>query len=242
VRANARQPQALIPARAQNSMSEYAYVTSTILVGPGCPQAGFSALRYVSMGFRTQKNGPADSPPPPVAGAPPVLGSLVRSAEGLPSTRNWPFRWPLPPTSRPAPGDTQGNVSRQLAGAVVLGGGAAPAPPLAGSARSCASSIRVPKKNARCPARPSGAAPEGLAGMAELRPLSVPGRARRRSKTRLQSSVVSPRGSCPSMTTESLGQMFIFHSTSDVANRDHRPSLDYLGPTRRKKAHDQRKT
>jgi hypothetical protein len=32
---------------------------------------------------------------------PPVLGSLVWSAEGLPSTRNWPFLWPLSPTSPP---------------------------------------------------------------------------------------------------------------------------------------------
>jgi hypothetical protein len=56
-----------------------------------------------------------------------------------------------PATHQPAPGDTQGNVSRQLAGAVVLGGGAAPAPPLAGSGRSCAPSIRAAKKNARCP-------------------------------------------------------------------------------------------
>jgi hypothetical protein len=76
------------------------------------------------------------------------LGSLVWSADGLPSTRNWPsFQCP-PATHQPAPGDTQTQtkavvVSRQLAGAVVLGGGAAPAPPLAGSGRSCASSIRV---------------------------------------------------------------------------------------------------
>jgi hypothetical protein len=35
-----------------------------------------------------------------------------------------------------------------------LGGGAAPAPPLAGSGRSCAPSIRGPKKNARCPGLP----------------------------------------------------------------------------------------
>jgi hypothetical protein len=66
-----------------------------------------------------------------------------------------------PPARQPAPGDTQGNVSRQLAGAVVLGGGAAPAPPLTGSGRFCASSTRVPKKNAvptwgaaRCAPRP----------------------------------------------------------------------------------------
>jgi hypothetical protein len=29
------------------------------------------------------------------------LGMLARSAEWLPSTRNWPFRWPLPLTSPP---------------------------------------------------------------------------------------------------------------------------------------------
>jgi hypothetical protein len=73
---------------------------------------------------------------PASPGGPPVLGSLVLGAEGLPSTRNnWLFRWRwcplLPPATHqptPAPGDTQGNVSRQLAGAVVLRGGAAAAP------------------------------------------------------------------------------------------------------------------
>jgi hypothetical protein len=47
----------------------------------------------------SQKNRVRGLPAPP--GAPPVLGSLVRSAEGLPSMRNWPFRWPLSPTSPP---------------------------------------------------------------------------------------------------------------------------------------------
>jgi hypothetical protein len=59
-------------------------------IGPGGPQSGFSAPRYVSRDFRQKKIGSADSPPPP--GGPPVLGSLVWRAEGLPSTRNWPFR------------------------------------------------------------------------------------------------------------------------------------------------------
>jgi hypothetical protein len=69
-------------------------------------------------------------PAPPWEHLPPlihwlVLGSLVWSAEGLPSTRTWPFRLPVAPaTNRPSPGDAQGNVSRQLAGAVVWGGGA----------------------------------------------------------------------------------------------------------------------
>jgi hypothetical protein len=106
---------------------------------------GLGAHRPVSVpsgmyqGAFAKKNGSADSPPP--WWRPPVLGFLVRSAEGLPSTRNWPSRWPLlPATHQPAPGDTQGNVSRQLAGAVVLGGGAAPAPPLAAEGAS----VRLP--------------------------------------------------------------------------------------------------
>jgi hypothetical protein len=114
-----------------------------LLIGPGGPQSGFSTRVPPDMyqgTFAKKKSGPRTPHPP---GGPPVLGSLVWRAEGLPSTRNWSFRWPLSPPS-PPPGDTQGNVSRQLAGAVVLGGGAAPAPPLAGSGRSCASSIRVP--------------------------------------------------------------------------------------------------
>jgi hypothetical protein len=115
-------------------------VARVLPIGPGGAQSGFSTLRYVSRDFRKKKAGPRTPRPP---GAPPVLGSLVCSAEGLPSTRNWPFRWPLSPTSPPQVTDTQGNVSRLLARAVVLGGGAAPAPPLAGSRRSCASPIRV---------------------------------------------------------------------------------------------------
>ena len=62
----------------------------------------------------------------------------------------------------------EGGVSRWLVRVVGLGGGAAPAP--TGGAWG-ASSIRVPKKNARCPARPSRAARQGLTGMAELSPL-----------------------------------------------------------------------
>jgi hypothetical protein len=84
----------------------------------------------------------------------------LKGCLALPSTRNWPYRWPLSPTSPPqVMRDAQGNVSRQLARAVDLGGGAAPAPTRGAWG---ASAIRVPG--------PSGAAPEGLAGMAELRP------------------------------------------------------------------------
>jgi hypothetical protein len=57
-------------------------------------------------GTFAKKNRVRGLPAPP--GAPPALGSLVWRAEGeggLPSTRNWPFRWPLSPaTHQPAPG------------------------------------------------------------------------------------------------------------------------------------------
>jgi hypothetical protein len=72
-------------------------------IGPGGLQSGFSTLRYVrrAKGLSQKKIGSADSPPAP-PGGPPALGcSLEWRAEGLPSTRNWPFRWPLSPTSPP---------------------------------------------------------------------------------------------------------------------------------------------
>jgi hypothetical protein len=77
-------------------------------IGPGGPQSGFSTPGMYQGAF-AKKIGFTDSLPPP--GVPPVLGSLVRSAEGQPSTHNWP----LSATHQPAPGDTQGNVGRQLA-------------------------------------------------------------------------------------------------------------------------------
>jgi hypothetical protein len=103
----------------------------------------YSALRYVRRDFRKKKSGPRTPRPP---GGPPVLGSLVWRAEGLICLARaiGPSGGPCHPPARPrAPGDTQGNVSRQLAGAVavVLGGGAAPAPPLTGSGRSCAPAL-----------------------------------------------------------------------------------------------------
>jgi hypothetical protein len=79
-----------------------------------------------------------------------------------------------PVTHQPAPGDTQGNVSRQLAGAVVLGGGAAPAPPLLTGSRVPLRFFNSSGLVKRAVPRPSGPGPEGLAGMAELGPL-LPG-------------------------------------------------------------------
>jgi hypothetical protein len=63
-------------------------------------------------------------------------------------------------------------ASCQLTGAVVWGGGAAPAPPLAGSGQRVL--LRFFNSSAlvkRAVPRPSRAAREGLAGMAELAPL-----------------------------------------------------------------------
>jgi hypothetical protein len=59
-----------------------------------------SGVYQVSRGFR-KKNRACGLPRPP-AGAPPFLGFLVRIAEGLPSTHNWPFRGPLAATQQPA--------------------------------------------------------------------------------------------------------------------------------------------
>jgi hypothetical protein len=80
------------------SIRSASFVARMLPIGPGGLQSGFSALRYVRRDFRKNKTGSADSPPPR---SPPVLGSLVWRAQGLPSTRNWPFRWPLSPTSPP---------------------------------------------------------------------------------------------------------------------------------------------
>jgi hypothetical protein len=105
-----------VPAQRKGSSLD---VARMLPVGPGGLQSGFSfrilrsqictACTKDEGAFAKKKIGPADSP---------VLGPLVRRAEGLPSTRNWPFRWPLSPTSPPqqpaAPaGGTRGNVSRQ---------------------------------------------------------------------------------------------------------------------------------
>jgi hypothetical protein len=74
-------------------------------IGPGGPQSGFSTPEVCITGLSQKKIGSADSPPPP-PGAPPGPGFL----------------------------SVERGVSHQLAGAVVLGGGAAPGPPLAARA------------------------------------------------------------------------------------------------------------
>jgi hypothetical protein len=96
--------------------------------------------------------------------------------------------------------------------------GAATAPPLTGRGRSCASSFRVPKKNARCPGR-AALCRKAWAGWLSYVPCPREGQEEEQNT----SSAVSARGPCPSgTTTDPLGQMFIFHGTSDVANRNHR--------------------
>ena len=78
-----------------------------------------------------------------------------------------------PVTHQPAPGDTQGNVSRQLAGAVVLGGWSCTSAATRGQ-RALLRFFIPSGLVKRAVPRPSAAAAEGLAGMAELRVL-VPG-------------------------------------------------------------------
>jgi hypothetical protein len=114
---------------------------------------------YVSSKGLSQKKKEVPSPPrcPPGPG----FRSAKRGRAAYHAqSRNWPFLPVAPATAhQPAPGDTQGkHVSRQLAGAVVLvwgGWSCTTAPPLTGRGRSCASSIRVAKKNARCPGLPA---------------------------------------------------------------------------------------
>jgi hypothetical protein len=80
-------------------------------------------------------------------------------------------------------------------------GGAAPAPTR--SAWGAPSSIRVPKKNARCPGLAWGAVPEGLAGVAKLRPL-FPG---------------GPGGEKPLLCCSSARPCFQMHKKKPIAVR-----------------------
>jgi hypothetical protein len=84
------------------------------------PDAGFIALRYVYAlrGLRKQKNRVRGLPAPPVC--PPCPG--FRSAErGGAADHAQLALLVAPVTHQPVPGDTQGNVGRQLARAVGFG-------------------------------------------------------------------------------------------------------------------------
>jgi hypothetical protein len=71
--------------------------------GDGGPHAGFSTPRYVSRDYCSQQNiGSAGCSPPPRGSPPPVLGSLVRSAEGLPNCLAR-AQLALPASARPPP-------------------------------------------------------------------------------------------------------------------------------------------
>jgi hypothetical protein len=124
--------------------------------------------------FAKNNSGPRTPRPP---GAPPVLDFLVRSVEGLPSTRNWPFRWPLSPvTHQPAPGDTQGNVSRQPPAGRGGGFGGWSCTSAGGATRGQRALLRFfnssgeEKRAVPRPSRPGWPGRPGR-GMAELRPL-----------------------------------------------------------------------
>jgi hypothetical protein len=75
-------------------------VARMVPIGPGDLQSGFSILRYVRRDFRKKKSGPRTPRPP---GGPPVLGSLVWRAEGLPSTRNAQLALPVAPVAHQPP-------------------------------------------------------------------------------------------------------------------------------------------
>jgi hypothetical protein len=72
-----------------------------LLIGSGGPQAGFSAPRCVSRGFRKKQIGPADSPPPrwsPGPGYGPLGAERGRAAKQH-------AQLALPVAPAPAPGD-----------------------------------------------------------------------------------------------------------------------------------------
>jgi hypothetical protein len=146
---------------------------------------------------RVQVREPRTSRPP---GAPPPgpgpLGAW--GAEGLPSTRNWPFRWPLPPTSPPQViPKAQGNVSRQLDGAVVGGGGVELHQRR--HSRAAGASVLLPfdwlrKPRGRCPGRAGlPQKPEGLTGMAGIRRVFPGGPAKAKPLLHRASFLVSKR-------------------------------------------------
>jgi hypothetical protein len=82
-----------------------------------CPQVCIKGLGA----FAHTKIGPADSPPPRWPPGPGFLGVEPARRGCLARTIAQLVLPVAPVTHQPAPGDTQGNVSRQLAGAVVFG-------------------------------------------------------------------------------------------------------------------------
>jgi hypothetical protein len=138
-------------------------------IGPWGPApVRFQYPQICTKGLSQKKIGPADSPPPR---CPPGPGFLsVERGGGLPSTRNWPFRWPLSPTSPPqVVRDTQGNEPP-----ADRGGGFGGWSCTSAATRGQRALLRFFNSSGlvkREVPGPLGAAPEGLAGMAELRPL-----------------------------------------------------------------------
>jgi hypothetical protein len=115
--ANARSRSGLIYP-ASSASTEHRHMASRI--GPGGTQSDFSALSpQICIKGLSQKTNRVRGPRPPRW--PPGPGFL--SAERGRAAQHAQLALPVAPvTHQPAPGDTQGNLSRQLAGAVVLGG------------------------------------------------------------------------------------------------------------------------
>jgi hypothetical protein len=130
---------------------------------------------------------------------------------------------------------------RQLAGAVGLEGGAAPAPPLArGRQRALLRSFNSSGLVKRAVPRPSGAAPEGLAGMAELRVLA-PGEGAGGGAPRTFFSFPSDCARRANDGMHDLGGNAQSQAQAGVAASNHRPLIT-SDPYKALGSHDQRRT
>jgi hypothetical protein len=160
-----------------------------------------AGLRYVSRDFRKKKRA-RGTPPPRWPSCPGRRGCLARAIGPSPSGG---------PCHPPARRDTQGNVSRQLAGAVVLGGvwSCTSAATRGSRHRALLRFFSSSGEGKRAVPRPSGAAPEGLTGIAELRPL-FPGGPGGPTPLLHSASFFSFQEDCvPSMNTGLLGHVAI---------------------------------
>jgi hypothetical protein len=125
-----------------------------LATGAGCPRTGRFQCPQVCIcikgGAFAKQNWLRGLPAPPV---PPCPGfRRGRSAEGLTSTRTWPFRWALTPTSPPQVIPKPMRAC-QLAGAVILGAELRQRPH-AHAARGALLPFECLRKNARCPGPP----------------------------------------------------------------------------------------
>jgi hypothetical protein len=165
----------------------------------------------------------------------------VRSAEGLLSTRNcnWLALPVAPATHQPVLGDTQGNVSRQLAGRWFWGVEMCTSAATRGQ-RALLRFFNYSGEEKRAVPRPWGAAPEGLAGMPELRPLFPVhrGRTGRRYGLAFRRELIADRRANDGM--HDLRGIAQSQAQAGVAASNHRPLIT-SNPYKTLGSHDQRK-